>query len=208
MVPIITIQVPLRRQDRQPVDHHALGNRRIPRVFCRPAAIIGAVAGNVDHPPRRAERGQRQHPHPMVDRPADRGAAAEQGAWRPLDPPRQRDRRGRVGQPGPGHRRHLQARPGPLEHHHRNRAGRARTQRLVQPRRAERIRIALALQHEAFLGDAAGGIDGQHQQQVHLGLAPSRGGQQQQGGEAGQPPPPHLRPRTLRRRAESPARSH
>ena len=60
----------------------------------------------------------------------------------------------------------------------------------MQPRRAKRIGVALALQLEALLGHAAGGVDGEDQQQIDFGLRPRRQRKKQQGGGDQQAAPP------------------
>ena len=54
--PVVLIEEGLQRQDRQAVDADAGAHRLVARVRRGPAAIVGAVARNVDHPPRALER--------------------------------------------------------------------------------------------------------------------------------------------------------
>src|SRR5712671_1543114 len=173
-VPVISVQIGLDRQDREPVDADAGAGRIVAGRGDGPAGIIRAVARYVDDAPRRAEGILRQQQAGIIDRAADRGAAAEQLARRGFNRDREGFRRRFVPDQHPGDDLDLQPRAGPLEHRHRNRLGQAGADRLQHPRIAEGGDVALLLQLEAMLVDAARGIDREHQREIGLRLGPWR----------------------------------
>jgi len=210
MVAVEILQPQFHRQDWQAIDHHPGRHRRVARVSHRTAAVVAAVAGHIDDAAGRAERRLFHHAHAVVDRPADRGAAAEQLPRRLLHGRREGTRRCLVGQPRPLRGLNLHAWPGPLEHHHGDGLRGPRPDGVGQAGRAERVGITLALQGKTLLADATRGIDRQHQQQVHFSARRSLAAkQQEQGSEAeNAAPPAHLRPRrrALRAAGRVPAR--
>ena len=79
---VIAVEIGLEREDRQAVDPDARPHRLVARLIDRAPAIVRAVAGDVDHAPRRAIGIVEQQRHRRIDRARDRGAAAEQRARR------------------------------------------------------------------------------------------------------------------------------
>src|SRR5712691_10049204 len=77
-VVVVAVEIGLEREDRQAVDADAGGNRLVACERHWTASIVGAVAGHIDHPPRRPKRALGKQCGRIVDGAADRGAAAEQ----------------------------------------------------------------------------------------------------------------------------------
>ena len=82
------LQPRLDGQDRQAVDGDAQGQGIVTGATGGPAAIVGAVSGDVDHLAVALKLPPRKPRHAEVDRPADRGAAAEDPPWHGVDGPR------------------------------------------------------------------------------------------------------------------------
>ena len=95
-------------------------------------------------------------------------------------------RRGFVLDEGPRDHMDLQSVPGPLRHGDGNRLRRTGADGAHDLRVAECRHIALLLKFEARLVDAAGGVDGEHERKVDVGVRPrERGSGEDQ--PAGQP---------------------
>jgi hypothetical protein len=166
VVEVIFLQIGLERQDRQPVDANPGAQRIIARLPCRTAAIVGAVAGNVDDAPAARKPASGDQGDGLVDRTADRCAAAEQLPGGGFDGIGDRPQRGGAVYAHPRHHLNLQRRTRPLHHGDGDRPGRTRAYRLGQPGIAKGGGIAALLQHEALLADAARGVDGEHELQI------------------------------------------
>ena len=85
VVEIIFVQVVFERHDRQAVDDDAGAHRLVARLADVAAAVVGAVARNVDDALEAAIGRARQQQHGVVDGAAERRAAAEQLPRRGLD---------------------------------------------------------------------------------------------------------------------------
>jgi hypothetical protein len=103
---------------------------------------------------------------PVVDRPADRRATAEQLPRSLVDGIGKLEHRSCVLDLSPRNHLHLLVIPGPLRHRHRDPAGRARADRLQQPRIAKGRGITSLLEDEAFVADTARRVDGKHELKV------------------------------------------
>ena len=139
-----------------------------------PAAIIGAVAGDVDDAPAGAKRAAGKQRRSVIDGPADRGAAAEQLARHAFD----RGGKGRRGllvtDRAPFRHLDLHHRSRPLHHGDGDRLVRSRADRLQHAGMAKGCDIAALLQVKTHLIDAARGVDREHELQVDRGLRSHR----------------------------------
>ena len=167
--------------DGEPVDRHPLPHRLVTRIGDRPAGIVGAVAGDVDNVPVGARLRGRKALHRKIDRAADRGAPDERAR-------RCEDRRRKptgillVADHRPVGDDVLLPGARPLDKADRDCAGSPAADRREHARVGQCGRVALALQCELALVDAARHIGGEHEQQIG-GLRAHAPGEGQQSSE-------------------------
>src|SRR6516225_1447402 len=75
MIVVIAVEIRLERENGQAVDAQARGNRLVAGEVCRAAAIVGAVAGQVDDAPVSSKWALCKQRAAIIDSAADGGAA-------------------------------------------------------------------------------------------------------------------------------------
>ena len=174
IIVVIAVEIRLERKDRQAVDADAIGDRFVARRCHGASAIIAAIARHVDDAAAAAERGSgEKHPR-IIDRAADRGAAAEQLSPRIFDRIGKRVHTSRVRDKRPIDGLHMQFRTGPLHHGDRDRLRAQRADRVQHLPIAKRRGVALLLQFEAIVADAAGSVHREHERECDLALHRTR----------------------------------
>ncbi len=176
VVVVVLVETGLERENRQAVDADTGSNRLVAGDGDRTAAIVGAVAGDVDDPAPALIGIPGKQRHCMIDGAADRGAAAKQLPRRTLDGGGENGCRFLVTDPCPSDHLDLQRRPGPLRHGDCDRLLRAGADGLQHATMAEGGDVAALLQLEARLIDAARGVDREHELEVDRALCHGRTG--------------------------------
>ena len=137
------------------------------------ALVAGAVAGDVDHLAVGLDPAFGEKPHGEIERRADR-RAAEEGARRSEQRGGEFRRVGRIAQHRPVDDDRLLALARPFDIGERDRAMRARADRLHQLVADDRRRIAAALQVEFVVVDAARHVGREHDRRVDRLVAARR----------------------------------